>query len=164
MVDLNGTLIIQILNFVILVAILAKFAYKPMLKVLDDRQAHIRNDLDSAASARTDAQDLKEKYEIQLRTAEVKAQDIVNKAVKEAQVQAQEQIDMARVQITKEKDAASKQIAQERETAVAELKSQVAELSCSIASRIMGENMTTASNDRIISDCIAKIDSRKIGK
>ena len=41
MVELNGTLLIQILNFIILVAILGHFAYKPMLKVLDLSLIHI---------------------------------------------------------------------------------------------------------------------------
>lgn len=103
MVELNGTLLWQIVNFVILCAILGHFAYKPMLKVLDERKARIQNDLDSAASANADAQKLKESYEAQLRDAQVKAQDIVSKAVKEAQIQAQAQIDAAREAIAKER-------------------------------------------------------------
>lgn len=42
MVELNGTLLIQIFNFIILCAILGFFCYKPVLKVLDDRKARIK--------------------------------------------------------------------------------------------------------------------------
>ena len=45
MVDLNGTLLMQIVNFVILCAILGHFCYKPVLKVLDDRKARIKNEV-----------------------------------------------------------------------------------------------------------------------
>lgn len=164
MVELNGTLLIQILNFVILVAILAKVAYGPMMKVLDDRRARIQNDLNTAASARSDAKKLKESYEAQLRDAQVRAQDIVNKAVKEAQAQAQVQMDEVRHAIAKEKDAASRQIEQERQDALRELKGQVAELSCEIASKIIGQHMTAAANDRLVADSLAKMDIRKAGK
>lgn len=164
MVELNGTLLWQIVNFVILCAILGHFAYKPMLKVLDERKARIQNDLDSAASANADAQKLKESYEAQLRDAQVKAQEIVNKAVKEAQVQAQAQIDAARDAIAKEKEAASKQIERERMEALEDLKSQVAVLSCDIASKIISKNMTPDTNDRLIAESIAKLGAHKAGK
>ena len=164
MVELNGTLLWQIVNFIILCAILGHFCYKPMLKVLDDRKARIQNDLDSAAAASSDAKKLKESYEAQLQEAQVKAQEVISKAVKEAQVQAQAQIDAAHVAIEKEKDAASKQIERERNEALEDLKAQVAALSCDIASKIISKNMTPDANDRLISESIAKLGARTAGK
>ena len=81
MVELNGTLLIQIFNFIILCAILGFFCYKPVLKVLDDRKARIKNDLDSAAQSKAAAEELKVSYEAQLKDAQAKAQEIVDKAV-----------------------------------------------------------------------------------
>lgn len=164
MVELNGTLLWQIVNFVILCAILGHFAYKPMLKVLDERKARIQNDLDSAASANADAQKLKESYEAQLRDAEVRAQEIVDKAVKEAKVQAQAQIDEAHAAIQKSKDQATQQIERERKDALEDLKAQVADLSCEIAAKIISKNMTPDANDRLIAESIAKLDAKKAGK
>lgn len=164
MVELNGTLIWQIVNFVILCAILGHFCYKPVLKVLDDRKTRIQNDLDSAKAAAADANKLKESYEAQLRDAQIQAQDIVSKAVKEAQVQAQAQIEAAREAIAKEKDAASKQIERERAEALEDLKEQVAALSCDIASKIISTNMTPDTNDRLIAESIAKLGAHKAGK
>ena len=103
MVDVNGTLLIQIINFIVLCAILGHFCYKPVLKVLDARKERIKNDLDAAARSKAVAEELKAGYETQLQEAQAKAQDIVNKAVKEAQVQAQAQIDEAHAAIEKEK-------------------------------------------------------------
>ena len=164
MVDVNGTLLIQIINFIVLCAILGHFCYKPVLKVLDARKERIKNDLDAAARSKAAAARLKETYEGQLREARVQAQDIVNKAVKEAQIQAQAQIDAAHVAIEKEKDNATKQIERERKDALEDLKTQVAALSCDIAAKIISKNMTPDTNDRIISDSIAKLDAEQAGK
>lgn len=164
MVELNGTLLIQIINFVILCAILGHFCYKPVLKVLDERKNRIKSDLDSAAASKADAAKLKESYEEQLRDAQAKAQEIVDKAVKEAKAQADAQIKEAHAAIEKEKENATKQIERERKDALDELKSQVAGLSCEIAAKIISKNMTPETNDRLIAESIAKLDARKAGK
>ena len=157
MVELNGTLLFQIANFFILCAILGHFCYKPMLKVLDDRKQRIRNDLDFAAASAADAKKLKEDYEAQLRDAQAQAQEVISKAVKEAQVQAQAQIEAAREAIAKEKDAATRQIEKERIDALEDLKGQVAQISCEIASKIISKNMTPEANDALITESIAQL-------
>ncbi len=157
MVELNGTLLFQIANFFILCAILGHFCYKPILKVLDDRKNRIQNDLDSAAASAADAKKLKEDYEAQLRDAQIEAQEVISKAVKEAQVQAQAQIEAAREAIAKEKDAATRQIEKERMEALEDLKGQVAQISCEIASKIISKNMTPEANDALVSESIEKL-------
>lgn len=128
-----------------------------MLKVLDDRKQRIRNDLDSAAASAADAKKLKEDYEAQLRDAQAQAQEVISKAVKEAQVQAQAQIEAAREAIAKEKDAATRQIEKERIDALEDLKGQVAQISCEIASKIISKNMTPEANDALITESIAQL-------
>ena len=160
MVELNGTLLIQILNFIILCAILGHYCYKPIIKILDERANRIKNDLDSAAKSRDDAAKLKESYEAQLSEAQVKANEIVSKAV----VQSQAQIQAAHEAIEKEKEAATKQIERERKDALDDLKSQFAAISCDIAAKIISTNMTPDINDRLINESIAKLDAQKAGK
>ena len=107
---------------------------------------------------------LKESYEAQLSEAQVKANEIVSKAVKEAEVQAQAQIQAAHEAIEKEKEAATKQIERERKDALDDLKSQFAAISCDIAAKIISTNMTPDINDRLINESIAKLDAQKAGK
>lgn len=164
MVEINGTLLIQIINFIILCAILGHFCYKPILRVLDERKARIKNDLDSAAASKKDAAALKVSYEAKLQDAEAKAQEIVDKAMKEAQAQAQAQINEAHAAIERDKENATKQIDRERKEALNDLKSQVATLSCDIAAKIISQNMTPETNDRLIKESIAKLEARKAGK
>lgn len=164
MVELNGTLLISILNFIILIAVLAHFCYKPVLKVMDDRRNKIRNDLDSAARSSAEAAKLKSDLEAELANAQVAAQGIVDKAVKEAKVQAQAQIDEAHAAIEREKVQAAKQIERERKDALEDLKAQVVALSCDIASKIISKNMTPDTNDRLIAESIARLDAGRAGK
>lgn len=110
-----------------------------MLKVMDDRRNKIRNDLDSAARSSAEAAKLKSDLEAEIANAQVAAQGIVDKAVKEAKVQAQAQIDEAHAAIEREKVQAAKQIERERKDALEDLKTQVAALSCDIASKIISK-------------------------
>ena len=85
MVDINFTIVAQVINFVILLGILAKFAYKPLLKAMEDRRLRIIKDMDTAEHTRLDAEALKKEYGEQLANARKEASGIVDKANKIAQ-------------------------------------------------------------------------------
>ena len=161
MVELNGTLLIQIINFVILCAILGHFCYKPVLKVLDERKNRIKNDLDSAAASKADAEKLKESYEEQLRDAQAKAQEIVDKAVKQADKEAQAQLDAIRSQIAREKEIAQAEIANEREAAIREMRNEVVTLSMAVAEKLLKKNMDTDMNQKLVAECLKQFDGQQ---
>ena len=157
MVSLNGTLLFQFINFFILVAILAKFAYKPLLKVLEERRNKIASDLDEAAKARQDADKLKADYEAQIRDAQAKAQAIVDKAFKQADKEAQAQLDAIRAQIAREKQIAQTEIANEREAAIREMRKEVVTLSMAVAEKLLKKNMDTDMNAKLVAECINQL-------
>ena len=84
MVNINATLIAQALNFLILLFILAKFAYKPLLKVMEERKEKIANDLKAADQAKADAEAVKAEYAAKLAEAKAEAQEIIDNARKTA--------------------------------------------------------------------------------
>lgn len=161
MVSINGTLLFQFLNFFILVAILAKFAYKPLLKALEDRRNKIASVLDEAAQARESAEKMKTDYEAQIRNARAEAQAIVDKAVKQADKEAQAQLDAIRNQITREKEIAQAEIANEREAAIRAMRNEVVTLSMAVAEKLLKKNMDTDMNAKLIADCIEKLHAQK---
>ncbi len=163
MVDLNGTIIAQFLNFFILVFILAKFAYKPLLKVMGERKARIANDLNQAETARLDAEALKEEYVEQIKSARQEAQEIIEKAVKEAEVSTRAQLLEVREQIAQEKEKARKDIEHERDRAMTSLRSEVISLSVAMAGKVVAKDMDSATNTQLIEDAIAKLDGKTIG-
>ena len=163
MVDLNATLIAQIINFLILVAILAKFAYKPLMKALEDRQNRIAADIQSAEQERAAAEKLKREYQDSLAQARAQAQAIVEKAVKQAEQEATQQLQEVRSQIERERKLAQEEIIREREKALAQLRGEVVALSMAAAGKLIAKNMDSEANAKLVSDFIEKLDEQKIG-
>lgn len=163
MLDLNGTLIAQIINFLILVLILAKFAYKPLMQVLEERQTKIADSLASAERDKLAADELKREYHDQLAAARTQAQAIVDKAVKAAEQSKDEILEEARAEHARLLKAAQEEIQRERELALSQLRAEVVTLSVAVASKIVEQNLDAAANERLVSDFIDKLDSKKIG-
>ena len=127
MVDLSlGTILAQMLNFFILVWLLARFAYKPLLAIMIERKERIAKDLEAAEQARAEAEKFKADYAAQIANARIEAQQIVEKAVQEAENTTREQLSTAREQIEEEKNRARQDIAIERDRAMNSLRNEVA--------------------------------------
>lgn len=152
MVDVNATLIAQILNFLVLLAILAKFAYKPLLKAMDDRRNRIINDLDSAEQTRLDAEALKEQYAEQLAGARQEATEIVNKANQIAQNLHDELVEQARVEQEALMANAKERIEQEKQQALLDIRAEVIKLSTLIAEKIVNQKLNSDKDQKLVAD------------
>ena len=152
MVDVNTTLIAQNLNLLVLLAILAKFAYKPLLKAMDDRRNRIINDLDSAEQTRLDAEALKEQYAEQLAGARQEATEIVNKANQIAQNLHDELVEQARVEQEALLANAKERIEQEKQQALLDIRSEVIKLSTLIAGKIVNQKLNSANDQKLVTD------------
>lgn len=163
MVSFNATFIAQIINFLIIVFLLAKFAYRPILNTLDERKKRIANDLESAEQDKIAAAKLKEQYEAQLSQARYEAQQILEKTQKLAEQTREEILAEARAEHERLLKAAQEQIARERQQAVNELRQEVVTLSMIAAAKIIGENLDEEKNAKLVSQFIDKLDADKIG-
>lgn len=163
MVDINMTIVAQMINFVILLAILKKLAFGPLMKVLDEREAKIRNTVAAAEESEQKARELMEEYQQKLDEAKTQAQDIVNKAMKRAAEESEATLNEAREEIDRMRKSAQDQIIREREVAIAQLKGEVVTLSMAAAAKIIGANMNQDANKKLVGDFIEKLDKEKIG-
>ncbi len=132
----------QMLIFLLLVFLLRKFAWKPILNAVNEREEGIKNALLSAENAKRDMQNLKSDNEKLLAEARVErdvilkeAREIKDKIISEAkddaQIQAGKMIEQAKAAINSEKNAA-----------MAELKNQVSTLSIEIAEKVLKEELS----------------------
>lgn len=160
MVDVNATLIAQILNFLVLLAILAKFAYKPLLQAMDDRRNRIINDLDSAEQTRLDAEALKEQYAEQLAGARQEATEIVNKANQIAQNLHDELVEQARVEQEALMANAKERIEQEKQQALLDIRSEVIKLSTLIASKIVNQKLNSDNDQKLVANIADEVLSK----
>ncbi|HCF04379.1 F0F1 ATP synthase subunit B [Flavobacterium sp.] len=137
-----GLFIWQVVIFVGLIFLLKKFAWKPILDAVNEREQGIKNALESAENARNEMQNLqadnqrilqeaRAERDAMLKDAREMKEKMVADAKNEAQEQGQKMIDQAKAAIESEKNAA-----------MADLKSQVAILSLSIAEKILKDELS----------------------
>ena len=163
MVDINMTLVAQVVNFLVLVWLLAKFAYKPLTRMLDERSRRIADDLRKAEEDRLGAERLKSEYQEQLNQARVKAQEIVEKAQRQVEIDTERQLSELRAQIERMKQTAEEEIAREHEKALAQLRSEVVTWSVAAAGRLIAQNMDNELNTKLVVEFIDKLDEEKVG-
>ena len=163
MVEINGTLLVQFINFFILVAILAKFAFKPLVGVMEARRKKIEADLANAQATLDSAEATKKEYEAQLANARKEAQAIVEKAAQLAERNAQAQIKELKEQLVREKEEARNEIAREQAKAMEKMREDMISLSMAIAGKIVAKNMDSQANVDLVKEAIEKLDSKALG-
>ena len=143
--------------FIVILWVLAKFAYKPLIKAMDDRRNRIINDLDSAEQTRLDAEALKAQYVEQMANARQEATEIVDKANKVAQNLHDEFMEQARA----EKDAmmatAKERIEQDKKQALVDIRTQVIALSTQIASKVANQKLNSAEDQKLVAEATDKV-------
>lgn len=137
-----GLIVWTTLSFLILLFVLGKFAWKPILKSVNDRESSIRDALAEAENARKEMQNLHADNERILKEARAEresmlkdARDMKNKIVADAK-------EAAQIEADKMVKQAQATIESEKKAAVADIKSQVADLSVEIAEKVIKEQLS----------------------
>ena len=157
MIEINATILAQILNFLILVVILRAVAYKPVARLLQQRSDKIKGDLDKAEADRKAAEQTLEQYKVQLADAHKKAQEIVDKANITARQEHDAAVAETRREIERMKLTAQAEIENERNRAFDEMKSQIVSLSLAAAGKIVSKNIDTKENDKLVNEFISSL-------
>lgn len=163
MIDLNATFFAQILNFLILVAILRALCYKPVVRMIKAREDKIAESLAKADSDVAEAESLKKDYQAQLAEAREKAQAIVDKAEKVAASNRETSLQDTKREIEQMKKAAQAEIQRDHERAADQLKKEIVALSLLAAGKVVEKNMEASENEALVGDFIDKLDKDKIG-
>lgn len=151
MVDFDATFFAQIVNFIILLFILGQFAYKPLMKVLDERGNRIDNDLKTAEAARKEAEDIKAQYSKQLAEARQEAAEIVDKAQKAGQKVHDDFVAQAQAEKDQMVASAKQNIENEKQQALSDVRAQVITLATEIAGRVVSQKLDSAEDQAMIS-------------
>jgi len=137
-----GLIFWMTLVFLLLLFILGKFAWKPILKSLKDREASIREALHSADKARQEMKDLQFSNEALLREAKNERDAILNEARKIKDKIIEEARQKATEEAGRIVDATKVTINNEKMAAMTDLKNQVADLSLEIAKKILQRELS----------------------
>lgn len=164
MIELNATFFAQILNFLILVGILRLVAYKPIVRILQERSDKIQESLDKADSDAREADKLLAEYKAKIQEANVQAAAIRSEAEKRASEYVEAEKANVKRQIEDMKKAAEAEIERDRERAVEQLKGQMVALSLAAAGKIISKNISETDNEQIILEFVNQLDKDKIGE
>lgn len=139
--DFNATLPLIAIQFILLTVALTFIFYKPVAKVIDEREAYINGNLNSAAEKLIKTDELYKAYEQQLKIARTNAQSIIEKSEKAAKAVVADEINQARLDATKLIEQTNKELEAQKSIALHELETQVEELSQLIKEKLLGKEV-----------------------
>ncbi|KZM53294.1 ATP synthase F0 subcomplex B subunit [Aeribacillus composti] len=152
-----GDMLVQLVVFLILLALLKKYAFGPLMGIMKQREEFIANEINAAEEKHAEAKKLAEEQRELLKQARIEAQELVENAKKLGEQQKEDIIQAARAEAERLKEAAKKEIEHEKEQAVAELRNQVASLSVLIASKVIEKELNEAEQEKLINDYIKEV-------
>tara|TARA_S200000501_G_scaffold378718_1_gene443035 strand:+ start:11996 stop:12574 length:579 start_codon:yes stop_codon:yes gene_type:complete len=152
-----GLFIWTIITFIVLLTVLGKFAWGPLLKALDDRESKIRKSLDDADKARIELEQMSAESEEMISKARSDAQEIRVEAKNSAEKLKSEIKLQAENDAKKLHENAQKQIKVEKEKVISEIRKEVVALTVSISEKIIKRNLTTDDNKLFIEDSLKKL-------
>ncbi|TDT46381.1 F-type H+-transporting ATPase subunit b [Maribacter spongiicola] len=141
-----GLFIVQTILLLGLIFLMVKFAWKPILNSLNEREAGIEEALAAADKARTDMQNLQADNEKMLQEARAEREGMLKEAREIKEKMIADSKEQAKIEGDKMLKQAQSAIESEKKAAVADIKSQVAELSVAIAEKVLKEDLS--SNDK----------------
>jgi len=152
-----GLFVWTILTFLLLLFVLAKFAWKPLLKMLNDREELIRSSLEDAEKAKEKLEKLNAEGEAIINQARSEAQSILSEGKAAVSKLKDETLDVAKEQAKQIASEAEKQINIEKDKAIAEIKSEVVNLSMSIAEKLINKNISPEDNKALIDESLSNV-------
>jgi F-type H+-transporting ATPase subunit b len=139
--DFNATLPLMAIQFVLLTVALTFVFYKPVAKVLDEREAYISGNLTQASEKLITADELYKQYDEQLKTARADAQSIIAESEKEAKDIVASEITQARKDAANLIEQTNKELEAQKSLALQKLETQVDELSQLIKEKLLGKEV-----------------------
>lgn len=154
-------LLSSLIGFVVLWWVLAKFLWRPVLNVIDERRESIEQAFQEVDDARDDVARLKSEYEVHLAGINAEAQAKLQEAVAKGQQIAAEMRADAESQREKLITRTQDDIAREKEKAIAELRHAAIDLSFTITRRVLQEGLSREDHERLVSGFLDEIKELK---
>jgi F-type H+-transporting ATPase subunit b len=154
-----GEWIPMLIGFIILWAVLAKFGWPAFIGMIDKRAATIRESLERAEMAKIESERLLEENRLQLDEAKKQATQIIADARTTGETVRAEMMEQAREDARLLVEKANAAIETEKKAAIAQLQSSVADLSVSVAGRLIGQDLSDADHRRLIEQYLVEAGS-----
>jgi F-type H+-transporting ATPase subunit b len=155
-----GLFIWTILTFLVLVALLAKFAWRPLLQALDARQQTIARSLEEAQRARQELERIQRESAQMMAQARVEAESVIARSRSDAEALREELKQKARTEAASIVKNAEKQIQLETARAVQQIRAEAVDLSVAIASKILKRQVSKEDNQALIEETLKQVENQ----
>ena len=155
-----GLFIWTIVTFLVLLTLLAKFAWKPLLEALETRQNAIRQSLDDAQQAKVELERLNAESAKIIQQARVDADAIISQSRVDGDRLREEIRTKARTEADHIVKNAQRQIQLETSRALEQIRREAVDLSVMIASKIIRRNLSKEDNERLIDEALEQVEGR----
>ncbi len=156
-----GEYIWALVWFFVLLLVLWRFAWKPLLAGLTGRQEHIERQISDAEKTRSEARKVLEEYSAKLADAERQGRDIISTRTKEAEKQAKDIVKQNQKDLEQMKTRAAAELDRERVQAEEELWDQAGEIVRRLGEDIFGKSLDDADNQKLIDEAIARLKNQQ---
>jgi F-type H+-transporting ATPase subunit b len=153
----TNLLVAQAVNFILLLIILQKLAYKPVLKMLQDRSDRIEKSLKQAKKIEEELKSTEETKIAEIKKAKEEAQKIIKEAYEMSEKKSQESIEKTKNKTQEIVEKAKQEIRTEKEKSILEARREIADISILIAKKIIGSNIDENKQKEIVSGVLSKI-------
>lgn len=150
----TGFAIWVLISTIVFVFLMQKFLVPPIMKALNDREAQIKDSLESAEKALAKAEQISKDNDKALKEAEIQAQKIRKEALEDAELLRSEKIEKAKQDAAKILQDAKNTIEQEKTRALVELRDEVADLAIRSASIIIDSELDETKNRKLVDSFI----------
>jgi len=158
-ITINGTVIVELITFLVMMAVLARWVYPQIVRLAEARQRAIAEQLTEAEKSRADAEARLKEAEAKLNDARKTAQSVIEAATKSGEQLRQELKQKAEEEAKRLTASARKEIEAERERAVQSVRNEVAGLVVAATEKVIGETLDDAKHKQLIERAIAEVAS-----
>jgi F-type H+-transporting ATPase subunit b len=147
------------LSFVVLFAVMAKFAFPAVQKSMQDRTDRIRENLDEAERVKTEAQTILDEYQRQLTDAKNESNRIIEEARQTAEQLRRDLMQRAETEVAELRQRSQEDILSAQQRAMADLRAQVSNLAIELAEKVVERNLDRDTNLALIDSYITQVGS-----
>ena len=150
-------MVVMLFFFILLVYLVSKFAWGPIVNMMQKREEYVANEIEVAEKSRKEAEEASKEAIERLRQTKQEAQQIIEDAKNAGIKQEQEIIEAAKKEAERIKIAAQEEIQNERDKALQALQDKVASLSVLIASKVIEKEISAQDQDKLIDEYIKEV-------
>jgi F-type H+-transporting ATPase subunit b len=156
-----GLTIWTVVLFILFAGVLTKFAWKPLLAMVEEREKTIRESVASAQKANEEGQRLLAQHQELIREAGRQREEMIKRALADAEAVRADLITQAKAESDRMVQRAKEQIDREKKLAIQELRGQVADLAVEAASRIVQSSLTPEAQKKLVHEFIDSLPQAK---